>query len=727
MKTRILPLATVIMVCLLPVQLNAQVIRGFNLIYSDNIKGGHTMFGNTAVAIYSSGSGNSGTVNSTLMNRFGDYGNSKTSNITNDENNIQYLDIDADATTTRSSSADLILPAGNNTIRFARLYWGARINNKNITSNDANIRTIKLKGPGGTYTTYTAPVTQMDKYDISDNSKVYQTFIDITTLVNTLKAGTYTVADMAGSTGNMGGSGGGYFGGWTIAVVYENSTLPYSSVRVYDGYLQVYNEGSVTSRSVTLTGLNAPSGTMTASDAYLSVMAWEGDAALAASHDNPLGDYLKINNSTYSNALNPAANMWNGTISKNGAHVTTKNPNYLNQFGIDLDEVQVGGAYGITENATTVNIEFGTESDQYFPSVFAFTMKMKDPQIQLDMSVTDANGDSKVQKDEILTYVLDGYNLPTAPGHSYASDITDSLPYSVAYIRNSLKIWDYNINSWVNITDAAGDDIATFDSVTTATGKSYYIHIHIGDGAAIPDGGELQEGQHVKLQFQVTARAATSVVNTARMTGLNQLLAVTFMDDGFAALPGSQAPLAIRLVSFNGIYNGNVSQLQWQVATEINTAYYEVQRSMNGIEFETAGVIEVNGSSYETKIYTYTDRLTNTTDAMYYRLKETGMDNKSFFSNVLKLSNGINSNTLVLNGPNPFNNYVQLQSTLKVQTRIDVRIIGQNGNIVAFKNFTGQKGSNLLRIDQLERLPNAMYIIEVITTDSKQSFRVIKQ
>ena len=686
------------------------------------------MIGNTAMAIYSSGSGSTGTVNTSLMNRFGNYGNGKTSDEVNDQNNMQFLDIDGDATTARSTSSNLVLPEGTNTIKFARLYWGGRINNSEITSNDLNIRTIKLKGPSGSYSSFTATPTQLDQYDISSSSKVYQTYIDITGFITSLsiKTGTYTVADIAGSTGNM-GSGGGYFAGWTMVVVYENTSLNYNSIRVYDGYLQVFNGGAVTTRSVTLNGLNSPSGPMAPGDAYLSVMTWEGDAGLAASSSNPLGDYLKINGSIYSDLLNPAANMWNGTISKNGVHVATKNPSYLNQFGIDLDEINVGGAYGINENQTSVVIEFGTEADQYFPSLFAFTMKMKDPQVQLDKTVTDASGNNIVERDEILTYVLDGFNLPTAPGHSFNTAVSDTLPNAVSYVPNSLKIWNYTTSSWNVVTDINGDDVAKFDSATNISGKVYYIHVNTGTGAGNANGGELIEGQHFKIMFQVKAKFGTSIINTARMIGWNQSLTVPFIDDGFAALPGSQAPLAIRLVFFNGNYNGMRSQLHWQVAAEDNTGFYEVQRSFNAIDFKSAGIIQVNGSSTSTKDYSFTDVVENAPAVVYYRLNEVGLDGKSFSSNILKLRSTINTNKMSLNGPNPFTNYIQLHATLQTQTDISVRVINQYGNILIIKHFKGQNGSNLFRIDQLDFLKSGMYVVDVHTPYENQSFEIIKQ
>ncbi len=62
-------------------------------------------------------------------------------------------------------------------------------------------------------------------------------------------------------------------------------------------------------------------------------------------------------------------------------------------MGLDIDVVYVGSGYNILPNATSVSIEFGTEADQYFPSVFTFAIKMKNPSITPDNTVKDADND----------------------------------------------------------------------------------------------------------------------------------------------------------------------------------------------------------------------------------------------------------------------------------------------------------------------------------------------
>jgi hypothetical protein len=304
----------------------------------------------------------------------------------NDGEDMEQVDIDgnrgAASFTRNSSSADLILPSGTNTIKIARIYWGGRIADSEFNLSTVANRTIKIrKGISGAYSDITA--LGMDTLTIIDGFTQFQGYADVTDFIKANGAGTYEVGNVPLSTGAI--DNGGNHGGWSIVVVYENPSLPFNSIRVYDGFQVVYNGGNDTTSTITLTGLNVPSTPLQSSDARMGVAVWEGDANLP-------GDFLTINGQIFFNATNPPFNPWNGTITDNGVQATTKSPNYTNQMGIDIDQFDVGTGYGIAPNATSVTLQFGTTADKYFPGVFTFTVKMKETgPVPVTLSLFTAN------------------------------------------------------------------------------------------------------------------------------------------------------------------------------------------------------------------------------------------------------------------------------------------------------------------------------------------------
>ena len=250
--------------------------RTFGFVYSENMKGGTALFGNTLMNAVNPNP----VVDLTAMNGNSADGNSIYDNGTSD---MQYADIDgnsgAGAGTRNSSSADLNLPAGTNTIKLARLYWGGRAATADFDMNLAANQKIKIrKGTSGGYQEYSA--VQIDRIYKNAGTATefcrYQAYTDITTLVQLQGAGTYIVGNGAFSTGIIDAFGN--YGAWSIVIVYENPALNFNSVRVYDGFEEVYSGGSVTKNTVTLTGLNVPSAPISSADAKLGLMGWEGDS-----------------------------------------------------------------------------------------------------------------------------------------------------------------------------------------------------------------------------------------------------------------------------------------------------------------------------------------------------------------------------------------------------------------------------------------------------------------
>ncbi len=621
--------------------------------------------------------------------------------------------------TANSSSADLSLPAGINVIKFARLYWGGRIADGEIAANDLNLRTVRIrKGNSGSYFKGVTSATQVDKATIAAGYTAYQSYIDITNIIIANGTGTYTVGDIAASVGSV--NGGGNYAGWAIVVVYENSNTSFNSVRVFDGFLQVFNGGSATSQTISLTGLNAPANSMTSSEAYMTTMAWEGDANLGASASNPAGDFILLNGDTLSNAVNPKNNMWNGTISDNGSHVTSKNPDFKNQMGIDIDRLDVGTH--IAANSTSATVVFGTEADQYFPSLFAITMKMKDPLIVLDKTVQDAVAPmGALSPSEQLTYTLSGSNVGS--GAAFNVVISDTLPTNVTYIAGSLVV-----NSCPGVTsgyktDNGGDDIAF---KTTNSGKEI-IMFNLGTGATSAAGGKLLPGETYSVSFKVTGPAVpVPVSNTARATCTSQAGEI-FTDDG-TALIGPASGLAVKLESFGVIKSNGNALLNWTTSSETMNDHFDIERSDDGINFTKVGSVQGHGTSNAVNSYQFIDPLSAVrSSVVYYRLKTVESSGKAGYSKIVALRL---SGVMALNNysiyPNPFSSNIKLTINSVKETEIVVNIYTVGGQLAIQRKMKVQTGDNIVVLKDLESLNKGVHLIEIISEDGRFTQKIIK-
>lgn len=706
------------------VSLAQNSIRPYTQVYSENLKGGCAMFGNTSMHIIDNNQ-----VNLVKMNENSDPNNTSGgvgfTQWGNDNQNMQFVRIDnSTAGIYNASSSDLILPAGTNTIKFARLYWGGRILASAITTTADTLRKVKIrKGNSGNYFDITAPSLNVDLFNVTTTERIYQAYVDVTSYINNNGAGTYTVANIPATPGVVGG--GGNYAGWCIVVAYENTTLNYNSVRVYDGYSQIFNSGAgPVTQTVTLTGLNVPNNPLLNNEAIMQTMAWEGDGNLGSSASNPSGDYIRINGTAVSNAANPVTNFWNGTITRNGNFVTTKNPNYSNQMGIDIDEINVGTGYGIQPNATSVQVQFGTEADQYFPSVFTFSIRMKEPLVSLNKTVSDASGNGFVESNEILTYTLSGNN--PGPGAAYNTVITDSLPINVTFITGSLEVVNAAGVTAGFKTDAVDADAAFF---ATAPNGRRYIKFFIGEGATGSQGGILPAGAtgDFTLRFKVRANQIPgTIINTARLNASSQA-GENFTDDGTAVIGEQGGPVPVKLFSFTATRSGNNAQLRWITEVEINSSHFIVQRSNDAVNFSDRGKLDAQGNSTGRISYAFNDPLNSQSPIVYYRLKMVDLDGTYAYSKIVAIKlNGKADDQMFSVFPNPTVDHVKvLLNTVKDADAV-IRVLSSDGRTLLNKTYGLQKGDNILVLREIAALPAGQYLLEVNMPEGKFIKKIIR-
>lgn len=98
-------------------------------------------------------------------------------------------------------------------------------------------------------------------------------------------------------------------------------------------------------------------------------------------------------------------------------------------------------------------------------------------------------------------------------------------------------------------------------------------------------------------------------------------------DDGAGSSFCSSGTLPVDLLFFNAIATTNQIKLKWATASELNSDFFEVQRSFNGLDYEVLAHVNGGGTSQIRIDYEVVDekpRLGRT----YYRLRQVDVDGK---------------------------------------------------------------------------------------------------
>lgn len=104
-----------------------------------------------------------------------------------------------------------------------------------------------------------------------------------------------------------------------------------------------------------------------------------------------------------------------------------------------------------------------------------------------------------------------------------------------------------------------------------------------------------------------------------------------------------QIPLPVDITGFSGTMAGNNAQLTWVSEKETGGRYFVVERSSNGIDFDSIGVVSSKNAQMA-YTYQYTDRSMSVGNN-YYRLRHVDLDNAVYYSKTIVLNNAVASNS----------------------------------------------------------------------------------
>lgn len=128
------------------------------------------------------------------------------------------------------------------------------------------------------------------------------------------------------------------------------------------------------------------------------------------------------------------------------------------------------------------------------------------------------------------------------------------------------------------------------------------------------------------------------------------------ISDGFAfnrlGSIGSEVPLPIVLVSFIGKYQVNTIALKWKTASELNNDYFNLERSLSGMDFNLLYSVTGAGTTSQPSEYLYIDEKPFP-GINYYRLKQVDFDGNFTYSEIISVRADYQSNQSILLFPNP--------------------------------------------------------------------------
>jgi hypothetical protein len=180
--------------------------------------------------------------------------------------------------------------------------------------------------------------------------------------------------------------------------------------------------------------------------------------------------------------------------------------------------------------------------------------------------------------------------------------------------------------------------------------------------------------------------------------------------------------LPVTLVSFNGKMNGSQAELNWVSETEVNSSYFEVERSTDGVNFVSVGKVNAKGTA---STYQFFDP-SPANGFNCYRLKMVDKSGKIVYSKIITIKSAASIIAISSVKPNPFVNSIDVTVDLQKGTDIITVIFDESGKTVYQNTVNGTAGVNMITVKNLDKLSTGMYVVQVTAGNNVVQKKILK-
>ncbi len=212
-----------------------------------------------------------------------------------------------------------------------------------------------------------------------------------------------------------------------------------------------------------------------------------------------------------------------------------------------------------------------------------------------------------------------------------------------------------------------------------------------------------------KVDFATGLSPTSLAVGDLNGDSIPEIVSANFGEKSLSVLSAATVILPLKWLSINGTINAQKQVvIRWQV-NETNVAKYEIEQSMDRINFSKTGTI--NSLENGTNQYQFIEP-NALTETNYYRIKQIDKNGNFSYSIILKLSTSNVVNTSVY--PTLFNNFIIINSS-KQQNVTIIDLLG-----IRRKNITLKIGLNYINTTNLQK---GIYFLK---TSDGVSMKVVK-
>jgi hypothetical protein len=303
------------------------------------------------------------------------------------------------------------------------------------------------------------------------------------------------------------------------------------------------------------------------------------------------------------------------------------------------------------------------------------------------------------------TYDWNGNTFTTSGVYSFGT--TNALGCdSVATLFLTI-VTPPTVNAGTDQQLTAGATVTLQGTVNGVYDLAYWSN---GQGIYTPDSSDFNASYTLSAS-EVSAQIATLILVANSVCG-------TYTDTVLLLYT-----LPVTLTKFNGNASANGNVLTWTTSSEFNNRGFELQRSNNGVSFNAISFIpsqSTSGNSNQLTNYNYIDKQFNA-GTQYYRLKQIDFNNRSTFSDIVKINRiGIKSLAIVNVSPNPAQSNIYLSVEATQAFGASIVITDAAGKKLSTKSIVISAGSQQIPVN-VDALASGKYFVQIISQNQQSN------
>ncbi|OUJ65720.1 hypothetical protein BXP70_29120, partial [Hymenobacter crusticola] len=222
----------------------------------------------------------------------------------------------------------------------------------------------------------------------------------------------------------------------------------------------------------------------------------------------------------------------------------------------------------------------------------------------------------------------------------------------------------------------------------------------------------------------IASSGRNATANTVTATGVNHFSVWT--------LGQQNNPLPVELTSFTAQAQGPDALLRWTTAAEKNSAYFALESSPDGVQFQHIGQVAAQGTTTSAHAYQWRDlhitryqrpvlyyRLRYQRPVLYYRLRQVDQDSSVQYSSVQAVHLEAQAPQLLVYPTQVTDQTLRYSFTAPLGAEALLAVYNSTGQVVLREHGPQLAGGEL----RLPNLPMGWYVVQLLVNHKSYSAR----